>query len=115
MPRDAKRTAKPPPPKPYEGSTPIKATTLTKGAPIHPVLALPQSGTDIWSPSVKKEEKVEKEEEEDEEEEEEYIEGYSYVFMNPKDPNKPDAASIVNEIRKENKQYLASLSIDQVH
>lgn len=103
FPRDGKKLLKPPPPKPYERPTPVKVIAATKPSMPSTVVKT-NCDVEIGTACVEKDAEVED------------IEGYTYVLMNPKDSNttKHNAASVVSEIRSNNKQYLASLNIDEV-
>ena len=105
FPRVAKKFAKPPPPKPYDKLVSVKAPAVTKTS----TSALQSSVTticdaDFGVSSIDKDDDIEEE-----------IDGYSYVFMSPKDSNiKQNSSSLVCEIRNDNKQYLSSLNMEEV-
>ena len=101
----AKKFDKLPPPKPYDKLVSVKAPAVTKTS-----TSAPQSSVtticdaDFGVSSIDKDYDIEEE-----------IDGYSYVFMSPKDSNiKQTSSSLVCEIRNDNKQYLSSLNMEEV-
>lgn len=100
--REGKKSFKPPPPKPYEkrASVSVPAVTTISSTLQHTVATKFDA------------ENIQDTEEEDQSEE---LEGYSYVFMKPKDSTtKQIPCSAVTEIRNDNRQYLSSLNMDEV-